>query len=239
MREWAIARAPSQGLAQAPSAPSAAGLWAAFGILAGGAVGSMVGAMARGASLAKFDPVAAGVGAVVGGVGGYVYGSSRAATIAGAASPPPTPSPPSAECEGVCGTMSDGTVCHCPNDPLDYACYKLPGHSDGTCTPTLPPGPYTRLATQSSLQPGGTYLLSASTAGVSNLQQALQQVVQEVRAEGLTVLGSWIGIPPAGWPSDDPNAVAGIFVALKNGTTSVATDLSPKLTIYAAGGATS
>ena len=107
---------------------------------------------------------------------------------------------------------------------------------------TLPPGPYTRLGVtiqggttiSPSLQPGGTYLLSRNTAGVGNLQQALQQVASEIQSDGMTLLGSSIGIPPAGWPADDPNAAAGIFVAVKNTSPNVATDLG-SLTVYAVG----
>jgi len=101
---------------------------------------------------------------------------------------------------------------------------------------TLPPGPYTLLPNGSSLQPGGTYLISRGTQGVSNLQATLQEVESELSP--LTVLGSWIGIPPSGWPPNDQNAAAGIFVAVKNNTASVATDLNTEISVFATGKAT-
>ena len=104
---------------------------------------------------------------------------------------------------------------------------------------TLPPGPYTLLASGAALRPSATYLLSRSTAGYGNLSAALQGIVSEIQGDGMTVLGSWIGLPPSGWPTNDPNVAAGVFVAVKNTTTSTATGLGNDMTVFAAGGATS
>ena len=102
---------------------------------------------------------------------------------------------------------------------------------------TLPAGPYMLLADGAALQPGHVYLISRSTAGIPNLQAALSSIQGEIAADGITVLGSWIGLPPVGWPSNDPNAAAGLFVAVRNTTNSVATGTSG-LTVFATGGQT-
>jgi hypothetical protein len=103
---------------------------------------------------------------------------------------------------------------------------------------TLPPGPYTLLPNGAPLQPGHTYLLSKGTTGIGNLGTALQDVRAEIQSDGTSILGSWIGLPPPGWPSSDPNALAGIFVALTN-TTGKVSEATTGLVVYATGGQTS
>ena len=163
-----------------------------------------------------------GVGLVVGALGGgllgyLIEGPSKTAAVIG----------------GLTGGVAGAVVGNYVGKPAATG-----GSQPGAVPPsTLPPTPYKRLPNGSSLQPGGTYLISRSTAGVSNLQATLQSVESEVAP--LSLLGSWIGIPPSGWPSDDPNAAAGIFVAVKNTTTSVATDIGRDISVFATGGATS
>jgi hypothetical protein len=111
------------------------------------------------------------------------------------------------------------------------------GGSVKAATNALPPGPYTLLPNGAPLQPGHTYLISRGTTGIANLSTALQGVRAELQSDGTSILGSWIGLPPPGWPPGDPNAAAGIFVALTN-TTGKVSEATTGLTVYATGGQT-
>jgi len=108
----------------------------------------------------------------------------------------------------------------------------------GTSTPTgtLPAGPYTLLTSNQTLQPGGTYLISAQ-ATTSPMAAALQGIVGELQQSGMTVLGSWSGLPPSGWPANDPNAAGGLFVAAKiTGSIPEGQPVGTDVTVFAAAG---
>lgn len=81
----------------------------------------------------------------------------------------------------------------------------------------LPVGTYTKLPPGSTLQQGGTYLLSRTIPAGSGSTDTLASAVQEMKAAGVTVLGAWdVGATPPGWPSGDPNAATGVHVVVKN-----------------------
>ena len=115
--------------------------------------------------------------------------------------------------------------------------YAASGGGSVPATGSLPPGPYTLLPNGAQLQPGHTYLISRGTAGIANLSTALTDVRAEIQSDGTSILGSWIGLPPPGWPASDPNALAGIFVALTN-TPGKVSEATTGLTVYATGGQT-
>lgn len=117
----------------------------------------------------------------------------------------------------------------------------------GTVTEVLPPGKYTKLTPTAHLQAGHSYLLSTSLpAGtdLSSLQDSAattrteaQQQAAASTGEVITILGLWFGTAPAGWPSGDPNAASGVFMAVQV-TTPPSTPVGAN-NVWTVGGATS
>jgi hypothetical protein len=89
--------------------------------------------------------------------------------------------------------------------------------------PALPAGKYTLMPPGTVLQPGKTYLLSASPQSDVNAQ-TFAQAIQELQTAGFKVLGAWnVGQTPSGWPTGDPNATTGVHVAVTNASTTAQT----------------
>ncbi|HTQ41992.1 MAG TPA: hypothetical protein VMI75_04480 [Polyangiaceae bacterium] len=104
----------------------------------------------------------------------------------------------------------------------------------------MPAGPYTLLQPPSggsvTMRAGNTYLVSYPVPSGSTLATELATATSEITAAGWTVLGAWSGLPPSGWPATDPNAMGGVFLAIKNGTQTNETMSDTNTSVYATGG---
>jgi len=105
-----------------------------------------------------------------------------------------------------------------PTPPLgtDVAVFAVGSTPTPTPTPNLPTGPYAPLGANAPMNPSETYLLSASGAAASALSVSLNNPAATV----LTVLGTWSGKPPTGWPSADTTApgATSIYAAVTIGS---------------------
>ncbi|HTQ41993.1 MAG TPA: glycine zipper domain-containing protein [Polyangiaceae bacterium] len=224
------------GLAQASSTTPAATAFPTTPTAIGGGLGAVAGVLVG--SLAKHPVAGALVGAAVGAGGGYYYGTKQTPTTStpvssGAPQPTPTGGGTTPPASGG-GTTTSPTNKNTTINPASYL------HST---PPEVAPGPYTIVPIAAGtwgvdLLPGETYLISIPAPATSGVTET--QIVSEVGALGLTVIGSWgRGAAPTGWPAGDPNAAAGVFIGVTNGTgKSITVGSGAEPTVWATAGKT-